>query len=159
MSAIIFKGKMTKGCGKYVELHVPGRNELSNAPADWPEVLYKGSLNVRIMRDGYPSEFSEAGLELTTRSLDEELFSPAFTIEQRQFGNNKLKPKPEMPKRGSAQVWRAKLTTNQEDFSCWVLRRFGSGLLHQLELLSGQHLRKACGLEDDQDVTVTLNLQ
>ena len=61
-----------------------------------------------------------------------------------------------MPKKGSAQVWRATLTVEDRDHNCWVLRRFGSGVGEQLELLSDDHLRTTCDLTNGQQVVVTL---
>jgi CTP-dependent riboflavin kinase len=154
MEPIVFKGCIVKGVGRYVELHVPGRNEIRQAPSDWPEVLCKGSLNVRIAPDGYPPLFKETGLQDSTKSLDVKCYPCVFEIAQHEFGNNKLTPGPAMPKRGSAQVWRAVLTANGHNIECWVLRRYGSGLADQLELLSDKHLRTEYGLEDGQKAII-----
>ena len=37
---------------------MPGRDQISQAPADWPLILFKGSLNVRVEPNGYPALFS-----------------------------------------------------------------------------------------------------
>jgi hypothetical protein len=140
----------------YVQLHVPGRSELSACPSDWPEKLCLGSLNVRVAADGYPSLFLERGLSNTVASLDSNCYRANFDIAQDQFGNNKLFPDQSAPRKGSAQVWRAVLGANGRHIPCWVLRRYGSGLINELELLSHEHLRSAYHLEDGQRVTVTL---
>jgi hypothetical protein len=155
-SSIKFSGVIVKGVGRYVELHVPGRDEIHQAPSDWPITLQKGSLNVRISPDGYPSLFAELGLPNSIKSLDQRPFPPTFEIAQHEFGNNQLRPEPSMPDKGSAQVWRAKLTSGEISYACWVLRRHGSGVGEQLELLSEVHLRTTLQLVCGQSVVVTL---
>jgi hypothetical protein len=155
MEPIVFKGHIAKGVGRYVELHVPGRDEIPQAPSDWPKVLCKGSLNVQIAPDGYPLLFNEKGLQNSTKSLDANCYPCTFEIAQHEFRNNKLAPNAAMPKRGSAQVWRAVLKANGHDIECWVLRRYGSGLADQLELLSEKHLRTEYELKDGQAAIVT----
>lgn len=154
MSDFSFRGTIADGIGKFVQLHVPGRAELANAPADWPDVLEKGSLNVKIASDGYPQKFVEGGLPNTTKSLDQRPCPAAFEIAQNQFGNNRLEATHQMPHRGSAQVWRAVLHTDAEVYPCWVLRRYGSGLHDQLELLSHEKIRDALNLQNGQPVVV-----
>ena len=156
MEAIEFKGKVGSGVGKYVELHVPGRGELPQSPDDWPWVLCKGSLNIHVDPDGYPELFDEIGLPRTTRSLDQKPIACSFEIGQSEFGNNKLQPTETMPQRGAAQVWRAILIANEQKIACWVVRRYGSGLRDQLEVVSDLHLRTAYGLVDGQDAQLCL---
>lgn len=156
MDPLTFEGIITSGVGRYIELHVPGREEIVQAPGDWPKVLCKGSLNVRIVPEGYPPLFSECGHPNTVRSLDTKCFPCSFMIGHDEFGNNQLRPIPSTPKRGSAQVWRAVLKTNGYSIDCWVLRRFGSGLSDQLELLSEKHMRSEYGLEDGERATIVL---
>ena len=147
---------MRDGVGRHVELHVPGRNEISQAPADWPVTLQKGSLNVRISPKGYPSILRELGLPERVQSLDKRPFAPTFEIAQHEFGNNQLRAEPTMPNKGSAQVWRATLTVGAHNHRCWVLRRYGSGVGEQLELLSDVHLRTTYKLTNGQQAAVTL---
>lgn len=156
MITISFRGVITEGVGKYVELYVPGRNEISQAPHDWPVTLHKGSLNVRISLGGYPPLFATLGLTELIRSLDTKAFPGAFEIAQHEFGNNRLGPVPGMPHKGSAQAWRATLLVNGRNHRCWVLRRYGSGVGEQLELLSHIHMRSAFHLTNGQDVVVSL---
>ena len=156
LEPLVFVGAITSGVGKHVELHVPGRDEMPQAPADWPSVLCRGSLNVRILVDGYPALFLQQRFGNTVRSLDTNCYPCAFEISQSQFGNNMLLPNPSEPRKGSAQVWKAVLTTNDQNIPCWVLRRYRSGLTDQLELLSDRHLRTAYHLENGQRVTVHL---
>lgn len=134
MDELVFTGKVVNGIGKHSELVVPGKSAFQNAPDDWPAKLCPGSLNARIT--GYPPEFATRRLALSTKTLDIAGFLPAFTIPQAQMGNNKLIPIPAMPVRGTAQLWRALLDANGQSAKCWVLRRFGSGLADQLELVS-----------------------
>ena len=156
MESIAFEGKIDSGVGRHVELQVPGRDELPQAPKDWPSVLCKGSLNVRIKPEGYPELFEELGLPKTTKSLDQRPIKCSFEIGQSEFGNNKLAPMDAMPHRGSAQVWCAVLTITDQDIACWVLRRYGSGLRDQLEIVSDVHLRTEYGLTDGLEVQVCL---
>ena len=156
MNSIIFSGVIVNGVGRHVELHVPGREEISQAPSDWPITLQQGSLNVRIVAGGYPSLFATLGLPESVRSLDLRPFPSAFEIAQAEFRNNRLKPEPNMPHKGSAQVWRTILAWQAHEQRCWVLRRYGSGVGEQLELLSDRHMRSAFQLVTGQTVTVTL---
>ena len=156
MSRIVFLGNIVDGCGKHVELHVPGREQIPQASLDWPVLLHKGSLNVRISPDGYPNIFEARSLSKSVRTLDEKIFRPAFEISQSELGNNKLIPTSDMPHKGSAQVWRAKLTLRDREIPCWALRRYGSGVDEQLELISELHLRSTYSLVTGDAVVVTL---
>ena len=157
MASLTFEGKISSGRGTHGELEVPGRDKLPNkAPKEWPSVLCKGSLNICIRQDGYPDLFEEHGLEKTVKSLDKRPIESSFEIDQGEFGNNKLVPAAEMQEKGSAQVWRALLITKEQEIGCWVLRRYGSGLRNELELVSEEHLRTEYNLEDGQEVRVSL---
>ena len=72
--------------------------------------------------------------------------------------NNKLRPKQDNPHRGDAQVWRTALIAEhlQEPYDCWVLRRIGSGIKRQLEIVSDRMLRRELGLIDKMNVIVHL---
>ena len=153
---MVFHGVIAKGVSRYVGLEVPGRDEISQPPADWPLVLCKGSLNVRVHSSGYPALFSTRGLPNKVSSLDQNCFPCCFEIAYDQFGNNQLAPTAADPRRGCAQVWRASLDVNDRRIACWVLRRYGSALVDVLELLSEEHLRETYGLADDQPAIVTL---
>jgi hypothetical protein len=156
MNVISFNGVIGDGVGRYVELHVPGRDEIPQAPVDWPTTLHKGSLNVRVSPDGYPALFAELGLPNSVRSLDKKPFPATFEIAQQEFSNNQLRAEPNMPHKGSAQVWRAILKASGHEYPCWVLRRYGSGVGEQLELLSDVHMRSTHQLVNGQVVVVTL---
>ncbi len=159
MDTLVFRGTIEDGKGEYVELHVPGRDEIPQAPEDWPRVLCKGSFNVRIFPTGYPTVFSARGLSHLVASLDSGCFPCCFEIAHHQFGNNRLSPTVTEPKRGSAQVWRALLEANEHRIVCWVLRRYGSTLTDVLELLSEHHLRDKYHLKTSQTAIVTLLLR
>jgi CTP-dependent riboflavin kinase len=156
MDPIVFKGCIVKGIGQHTTLSVPGRNDITQAPTDWPTKLCPGSLNVRVVPDGYPTLFKEKGLAETTKSLDKDCYPCTFQIAQPEFGNNRLTPTSGNPRRGSAQVWRALLSANGDNINCWVLRRYGSGLSDQLELVSEIHLRTKYGLRDGHAAIVAL---
>jgi hypothetical protein len=144
MDELIFIGNVVNGIGKHVELVVPGRDEISCAPADWPERLCPGSLNLLV--SVYPLQFAVRRIAETTKSLDISGFLPAFTIARAAMKNNKLTPLPDMPVRGAAQVWQAMLEANAQTHPCWVLRRFGSGLDKAIELVSEMKLRDKLSL-------------
>lgn len=149
MDEIIFIGDVVNGIGKHVELVVPGRNEISGAPADWPERLCPGSLNLLV--SAYPAEFAARRVSESTKSLDIVGFLPAFTIPRTAMKNNKLTPLRETPNRGAAQVWRATLDVNGQAYACWVLRRFGSGLDKVIELVSEMKLSDKLSLQREKN--------
>lgn len=151
-----FKGKITDGIGKHVELVVPGREDLESAPADWPVKLQPGSLNILVDTSGYPEAFVSMPLGCSVANLDDDCLPPVFQIPRDKMHNNKLTPTPESPRRGTGQVWRATLTTDMVKIDCWVLRRIGSGFVDKLELVSHEHLRNTYNLQNDQHVTVIL---
>jgi len=158
MDVLTFRGYIGSGVGRYSEMTIPGRAALPDAPNDWPETLQSGSLNVKIASDGYPNELlSRCNGELVQK-LDSQVFCPTFEIPRNAIQNNKLKPEPDQPRRGDAQVWRAALLVpdRQVPFDCWVLRRFGSRVKEQLEIVSDKHLRTELGLVDGANVVVHL---
>ena len=85
-------------------------------------------------------------------------FRPEFVIQQNEIVGNTIEPSRKRPRKGIGQVWRAKLrviSTDQET-ECWVLRRIGSGIASQLELVSDKNLRAHLGLPEDTSVSVTM---
>jgi hypothetical protein len=144
-----FAGRIVNGIGKHAELVIPGRNNLEGAPAEWPDHLFPGSLNLLVFQ--YPDEFIARGLQPSTRALDTAGFEPEFTIRQDLMLNNMFAATETMPHRGTAQVWRASLATVGGEMSCWVFRRFGSGLENHIELVSAIGLRSRLGLSCDQE--------
>ena len=145
---------MSSGVGCHATLHVPGRAELCTAPADWPERLHPGSLNVVV--DEYPAELLSRGLTNRIFELDKGWFAPEFEIQREQFRNNMLGPRPGVPRGGDAQVWRALLAHDAGmAITCWALRRFGSQVGEQLEFVADTRLRDL-GLHDKLRVRVAL---
>jgi hypothetical protein len=73
------------------------------------------------------------------------------------MANNKLAPILGQPRRGVAQVWRAAVRRFQDGLSvdCWMLRRIGSGVGQQLELVSGERIRDR-GYQDVELVEVSI---
>ena len=157
MDGLTFEGQIINGRGTYVELGVPGRDDVEGLPQDWPEKLCPGSLNFEIIR--YPAAFVEKGIAKSAKSLDIMGFAPAFELARDAFENNQLGPRPGMPHGGSAQVWRAKLYVRSQVEDCWVLRRFGSGLGRELEIVSAFNLREKLGLDRGSDWPARLELQ
>lgn len=140
-TSLVFLGEIVKGIGRHKELTIPGRGLLVAASPDWPERLVPGSLNVHVTR--YPDEFQSRRLPREVKVLDRCGFQPTFIIPQNAMRNNKLLPDEKRPRRGTAQVWRATITLDgQPETACWLLRRIGSGLGHDLELVSERELRR-----------------
>ena len=140
---------------------IPGRQELSHAPSDWPVRIYPGSLNVVI--DTYPDGFTEpVGRSRGVYQLDDGCFGPEFVIEGQHIVNNQL-INSDGP--ASAQVWRARILVPRDatEIECWMLRRFGSNVGkgkggNVLEFVSEHHLRTRYDLgKDDEPVVVTLS--
>lgn len=161
MDKLYFTGTVISGCGQYSELEFPDKTIIDGAPDDWPHNLAKGSLNIRISEDGYPEVFSRLGYKNNIKMLDEIGFQPEFIIPGQLIKNNRLSPTQEYPNRGSAQVWRAVLTNKHsgEYIHCWVVRRFGSGLFRDIELISDTNLRKKLKLENGNNVVVCISGQ
>ena len=88
-----FRGRIVSGIGQYSLMVIPGKGNLTDAAPDWPDQLYRGSLNILI--DEYPDGFKPPqGRAEGAYRLDDQTFRCAFVIEG--------KPAP-------AQVWKAKL--------------------------------------------------
>jgi hypothetical protein len=144
LDELTFEGAVVGGLGRFgLEIGVPGRAQLPDAPEDWPESLARGTLNFRVhelaasLRDrGWPD----------IQRFDRREFAAAFEIPHNALRSNTLGPEPGAPEKGRAQVWRARLEAEQRAASCWVLRRIGSGYADVLELVSGQRLREEIGL-------------
>lgn len=147
--SITFRCSIKKGIGKHSDLKIPGRLECAAAPSDWPIHLEPGSLNALIRADGYPDSFDSFGSAPGMKRLDEGLFVPEFVIPKTEIKNNT---------KGDAQVWRARISVpgTGDDVDCWALRRIGSGIARQVELVSEVHMRTEFHLEDGSEVVVTL---
>jgi hypothetical protein len=136
---------------------LPSRKQLSKPIRDWPNTPEPGTLNVRV-KDGFPAEFLRAFGEPNLRLLDSRRFSPEAELNWTEIGGNTLPPQPGHADRGNAQVWRAtlrNLSTGSECL-CWALRRTGSGLSVDLELVAGEKLRDRLILSDDTPVEIDL---
>ncbi len=157
-SALTFAGEVTKGAGHHSELFVPGKTLLPNSPPDWPEKLQPGSLNVKIDQGGYPEEFGHFGIKITLKPLDGVRYPAALEIPQEAMGNNLLGPLQDMPDRGRGKVWRARVEADSFNFPALALRRIGSRLPDQLELISDVHLRSNHALTDGLPLIVHLKL-
>jgi hypothetical protein len=156
MRSLTFVGHVQSNMGKFHrELKVPGRESLASAPNDWPVHLAPGTLNIQVGPDGCDG-LAEIGSGVGVKRFDEGRFKPAFLIAQHEIEGNTLKPKAGQPLRGSAQVWRAELivTATGATASCWMLRRIGSGIASQIELVSADHLRTRLLLNDETQVTL-----
>ncbi|MEX1098581.1 MAG: hypothetical protein WED34_21220 [Planctomycetales bacterium] len=146
---LTFCCSVKKGIGKHSDLRIPGTNELPDAPSDWPTTLQPGSLNALIDDNGYPDGFESLGSGPGMKKLDDGCFEPEFVIPKDKIKNNS---------KGDAQVWRACIVVNAtgEEIACWALRRIGSGIKKQIELVSAVHLRNTFRLGEDAKVTVRL---
>jgi hypothetical protein len=152
MRKLEFIGTVRSNKGTFAQdMIVPGRDDLLVAPADWPLQLEPGTLNIGI--DRFPEGF-EDGL----KRLDDGKFRPELVIPQSKIAGNTLKPKRDNPTRGMAQVWRAELliiATGQAT-TCWMLRRIGSSIASQIEVVSQDNLRSRLNLCDGTAVKVTV---
>ena len=153
---IRYKGTIINGCGKHSELGVPGRTTLREAPDDWPDVLAPGSLNVLVASSGYPYIYRQLDIPTLVSILDNGFFKPVFTIEHAKFVNNQIIPTAQNPQNGMGQVWRTTLLAESNDIECWMLRRIGSGLKNQIELVSHEDIRATYGLDKNRRWPVTV---
>lgn len=155
---LTFHGVVKGGIEKFSDMMIPGRAKLSDAPADWPDVIHPGSLNVLIPDNGFPAEFLNRCQGELIQKLDCGCFVPAFVIPSAAITNNEVRPTNDNPRRGDAQVWRAQIHNldNGRSVACWVLRRIGSGIRQQIELVASGRLRDKIGLVDGTRVTVEL---
>ncbi len=90
MDKLVFRGHIGSGVGNYSKMVIPGRTALACAPDDWPETLYPGSLNVKIVKDRYPDELLARCAGKLLQKLDSQVFSPAFEIPHDAIKGNKL---------------------------------------------------------------------
>jgi hypothetical protein len=136
---------------------IPDRNKLPSAPDDWPDNLEPGSLNVGVAANGWPSEFTGVPSGKGAQKLDSRRFPPAFIIPHDKIGGN-FTPTPENPDKGTAQVWRAVLRASNPNRSrkVWILRRIGSGLKAQIEIVSDVRLKDVMSLADGVTVEVEM---
>jgi hypothetical protein len=138
------------------EMVFPGRDDLFLAPADWPQQLAQGILIIRI--NGFPDGFDEIGKGEGLERLDQGEFRAALVIPQRKIIGNTLKPTPEKPTRGFAQVWRAELQViaTGQAAACWMIRIIGSDTTSQIELVADEDLRNRSSFCDGTAVKVTV---
>lgn len=159
MPRLEFHGKVRSNKGKFhKDMVVPGRDSLAMPPETWPGKLAPGTLNIEIDVPGVPGDFAEIGTGDGMKRFDEGNFTPAVVIPQHEISGNTLKPKPGQPRRGTAQVWRAELSVmaTGETAQCWMLRRIGSSIASQIELVSEHHLRSRLNLENGTPVKVVV---
>ena len=150
------KSRIIPGTGAITP--IPGRKSLVLAPEDWPAKLAPGTLNIAIHDGGFPNDFDQLGKGDGLKKLDEGKFRPELAIPPWRIVGNTLQSTPDEPVRGSAQVWRAELevTCTGEVATCWMLRRLGSDIVSQIELVSDEHLRRRLNLSDGMEVKVTV---
>jgi hypothetical protein len=156
MRELVFTGEVRSNKGQFSDMEIPGRGQLEQAPDDWPTQLCRGSFNVGISDGGFPDGFDELGEGEGVQKLDRGSFAPEFLIPHNRIRNNSLKPRKGMPLRGHAQVWRAtiELPGRQPPLACWMLRRIGSTIKRQIELVSDTHLKTTLDTDDGQTVVV-----
>lgn len=156
MDQLEFAGSVVNGIGRHSELVIPGRLKIPGCPNDWPEELFPGSLNVLVTR--YPDEFVSRGFPPVVTTLDVAGFEPQFSIARHLMHNNTLVATPAMPRRGDAQVWMASLVASEQEVRCWVLRRIGSALREQIELVSNVKLRDNLNLSRERRWPVVVKM-
>lgn len=156
---IEFKGVVTDGLGRYGKLAFPRKADMLDViPSDWPDNMFRGSLNITIDRDGFPPELNDMGEGRGITRLDNRHFKPAFSIPQDMIGNNTIGPRSGQPDRGIAQVWRAavQVEKNGACIPVWAARRIGSAYTDVMEVMSEHKLRDRFGLVTGDKVTATL---
>ncbi len=150
---LVFHGSPKKGAGKFsIELVIPGRNELADAPPDWPEYLQPGTLNIFVQQlpPTIPDHENTAWFDLGE-------FSPAVIIPSNLIQNNTLPATPELPQRGTGQAWRVVMRTGTKlEIHCWMFRRIGSRMPNRIELVSECCLRDLDGVTENHPVTLTI---
>ncbi len=159
MRKLEFSGSVRSNQGAFSrEMVIPGRQSLVLAPDDWPATLEPGTLNIAIHDDGFPKDFDQLGKGDGLKKLDERNFRPDLAIPPWRIVGNTLQPTEDEPLRGSAQVWRAELEVDStgEVATCWMLRRLGSDIVSQIELVSDDNLRRRLNLSDGSVVKVTV---
>ncbi|MDR6624840.1 hypothetical protein [Caulobacter segnis] len=157
MDELTFRGVITGGMHCFAkDMRVPGRSDISDAPDDWPETLAPGTLNFRYQK--LPSALATRGWA-NISELDHRQFVALFEIPQDAIVGNTLRPGSAGGEKGRAQVWRARLETDNGSVDCWVLRRIGSGYLEVLELVSAVRIREALSLTEDRLWPATLHIQ
>jgi hypothetical protein len=149
-----FIGRVRSGKGKHSELVIPGAANLNGAPPAWPAKFQPGSLNVGILKDGYPEGLTdpdEGGRGVTL--LDIGSLEPTVILPWDRIGNNGLRPKAGKPRRGTGQFWPALLyvMSTGKSADCWVFRRVDSTIKLQLEIVSALHLKSHLSLIDGMD--------
>jgi hypothetical protein len=159
MRKLDFTGTVRSNKGRFAnEMVVPGRDDLLLSPADWPTRLAPGTLNIQVNDDGFPAGFEGIGKGDGFKKLDDGSFKPVLVIPARKIAGNTLKPDADHPTRGFAQVWRANLQViaTGEEAKCWMLRRIGSSIARQIELVAQEYLRRGLSLSDGMPVRVTV---
>jgi hypothetical protein len=146
-----FIGEVRSGKGEHSALTIPGATDWHDSPCGWPARFHPGSLNVRILKNGYPYGFTdpdEGGRGVSR--LDDGVIEPTVVLPWGMIENNRLRPKTGKPRRGTGQFWPAIITVEatRDSAACWVFRRIHSSIKHQLELVSSLYLREHLALAD-----------
>ncbi len=159
MRKLEFTGAVLSNQGAFSrEMVIPGQKALVAAPKNWPAKLEPGTLNIAIHADGFPKDFDELGKGDGLKKLDDSSFRPKLAIPPWRIAGNTLQPTPDEPLRGSAQLWRAELevVSTSAVATCWLIRRLGSEMVSEIELVSDENLRRHLNLADGTVVKVTL---
>jgi len=159
MRKLEFIGTVRSNEGKFSqEMVIPGRGSLVLSPADWPAELVPGTLNIAVNVDGFPKDCEQIGEGDALKRFDKGEFRPALAIPPWRIAGNTLQPTPDEPLRGSAQVWRARLEviSTGQVATCWMVRRLGSDIVSEIELVAEEHLRTVLDLCDGMLVKVTV---
>lgn len=161
---LTFQCVVQGGEGRFSRLVFPGKNDVANAPADWPELVQPGSLNCRVVE--FPHEFDAvAGAGDRIQKLDKAggTFPPVFAIPREDIQNNSVAPRHpgHDPRMGIAQAWRCAVRNEDtgEEFTAWHVRRVDGTYpkFHGvIELVADRKLRDAHALHDDTRLTITM---
>jgi len=157
--AIAFECVVADGIGMYRDLGFPSREDCAALPKDWPDAMYRGSLNAHIT--AYPANLDLLGKGAGIQRLDNRIFAPSGIVPGHLIENNFLIPNERDPDRGDAQIWPCTVEHQNTSviFNAWAVRRSGSAYRDVIELMSHHKLRDVFRLKNDDAITVTLFAQ
>ena len=157
-SKLTFEGVTTRGRGLFSkQIKLPGRSQIIPIPPKWPEIVHRGTFNIRITN--IPDGFESLGEGNGTGRFDSGNFAPAFKFPAELIEGNTLSPTNESPLRGLGQAWEAHLhLPSGKTHECWMFRRFGSQMAKYIELVSSLGIRDTYSIPPHIELEVLLDI-
>lgn len=156
MNNFSVSGAVVGGCGRFRdEILLP--DDLLIGHDDWMPSFVQGTLNILLSLAELPEPLCSSGL----RALDlNRSFPPIIYRSGADIPDNTIKPTAEEPRSGDLQLWRAKLINHntEAEYSCFLIRRVGSGYRDKAEILGQYNFRSTCDFKDGDNVTLTVFL-